>query len=404
MGLAKAEWIEGEDRGWHGRDTHVCPDCVEDEFLKGVISGNAVENECDYCGKQSEEAIAAPFDVLMEKVANTLHYYYAEPGAAGVPWDGGPVIEPTDTADALFSLPFEAEDQLFEEVVGAFTNLGWVRAANGHWSSTHLSKALDYSWTYFTHTVKHRYRYFFYSMAHRDPFDMDIRSPAQLLGEIGGMCQGLGLVRELDLGQTFYRVRERLGEADWEVSEETAGAPPDVMAGAGRMNPAGISYLYMSFEVSTALAEVLGRPPCKAVVTTFKSLKKLIVLDLSILPSEPSIFDDNKRAEREAVLFLQNFVEEITKPLQKDGREHISYVPSQVVSEYFAKVFKIGGGDGEGVLLDGIVYPSAVADGGKNIVLFPRPDSLQGFSEVVGLEAWEERHFATWGELSRALT
>lgn len=404
MGLAKTEWLEGEDRGWHGRDTHVCSDCVDDEFLKEVISDNAAENECDYCGKQSEEAIAAPFDVLMEKVANTLHYYYAEPSAAGVPWDGGPIIEPTDTEDALLSLPFDAEDELFEEVVGSFTNMGWVPAAGGHWASTHLSKALGYSWSSFTHTVKHRYRYFFYSMAHRDPFDLDIQSPAQLLEEIGKLCQELNLIREMDLGHLLYRVRERWNGSDWPIAESTMGAPPDEIAAAGRMNPAGISYFYLSFEGATALAEVLGRPPCDAVVAAFKNVKKLIVLDLSILPSEPSIFDDDKRLQREAIIFLQEFVDEITKPLQKDGREHINYVPSQVVSEYFAKVFKLGGEEQEeGVSIDGIVYPSAVIDGGKNIVLFPRPDTLHGFSELVRLESWDEKSFATWGELSEAL-
>jgi RES domain-containing protein len=69
------------------------------------------------------------------------------------------------------------------------------------------------------------------------------------------------------------------------------GAPPSKKARAGRMNPAGISYLYLAFEQETALAEVIGSPPCTAIIAQFQTLHELRILDLTKLPVVSSIFD-----------------------------------------------------------------------------------------------------------------
>ena len=66
--------------------------------------------------------------------------------------------------------------------------------------------------------------------------------------------------------------------------------------------------------------------------------------------------------------FLYAFRDEISKTVAHDGSEHVEYVPTQVVSEYFAQAFTFGAGE----QVDGLVYPSAVEDGGKNLVVFPR--------------------------------
>ncbi|WP_425612510.1 RES family NAD+ phosphorylase [Xanthomonas prunicola] len=57
----------------------------------------------------------------------------------------------------------------------------------------------------------------------------------------------------------------------------------------------------------------------------------------------------------------------ITKPVEKDGREHIDYVPSQVVCEFLAQAFLLN----DGSTLDGIIYPSAANPGRTNLLVFP---------------------------------
>ena len=37
MGLAKAEWIKTQERGWSAPNTYVCPDCVEDSTSRASL-------------------------------------------------------------------------------------------------------------------------------------------------------------------------------------------------------------------------------------------------------------------------------------------------------------------------------------------------------------------------------
>jgi len=58
-------------------------------------------------------------------------------------------------------------------------------------------------------------------------------------------------------------------------------------------------------------------------------------------------------------------------------------VPSQVVCEYLAQVFE----PTPGTRLGGLVYPSAVHPGGKNLVVFPDDRYLETFNGVTFIRA-----------------
>lgn len=395
MGRAKQEMIEADSRGWNEPDGYVCPDCVEDEFLKSIILDNACHQKCDYCDTESDDDVASPVEALMEAIRDTVFYYYNDPTCAGVPYDGGSFIfDPIDTHEVLESLGLECDGQLFDDVASAFINTGWVASAHGHWASSHQNEILNASWNNFVNVVKHEVRYFFSRIPNSKKTDSQEYSPPQLLPIISHLANELKLISILPLGTNYYRVREREDGADWELDLDQMGAPPAVRAAAGRMNPAGISYLYLAFEQQTALAEVLERPPCGAAIAQFDAQRDLTILDLTSLPPLPSIFDDSCRDQREGLLFLNRFVEEISKPVRKDGREHVEYVPSQVVSEYFALGFQANGQP-----LDGIAYPSAVRPDGKNLVLFPSKRGYERNFDQVVFRSAQEQKFSTWSEL-----
>jgi hypothetical protein len=132
------------------------------------------------------------------------------------------------------------------------------------------------------------------------------------------------------------------------------------------MSPAGIPMFYGSVSEDTALNEVDGDD--FATVATFSTLQSFKVLDLTRIPRVPSIFDDYQNHLRPAIKFLWDFTEDLSKKIEKDGREHIEYVPTQVATEYFRRVFR--GLDEEP--LRGIVYPSSRHEGGVSWVLFFR--------------------------------
>lgn len=399
MGLVKSAWIEAEERGWSAPDdVYACVECVEDEFLKEIVRTNVASKSCDYCGRKAQKPIAAPVEAILEPIGNTVRYYFNDPTDAGLPWDGGWVFDPTDTADVLLSLPLECNDKLFEVIEAAFTNDAWIPTWQGHWATSHPHESLKYSWNRFVHIVKHRIRYFFVTTVRTDQHDPDDRSPIRLLREIGRLTKRLKLIKALPKGVRLFRVREQIRSAIWDVAAEQMAAPPVEKASAGRMNPAGISYMYLAFELPTALAEVLNKPPCAAAIAEFATQRKLRLLDLTALPEMPSVFDGRRRTEREALMFLYDFVDEISRPVEKDGREHVEYVPSQVVCEFFAHAFRTSGNRH----LDGLIYPSSIRSGGRNIVLFPVKDVLKGFDDVVTFQSGRAQSFDDWSDLAQA--
>lgn len=402
MGLVKQSWMEAQERGWNDPDEKfVCPVCVEDDYLKEIIRLNAETCQCDYCGAETDSPSAAPILCLMEPVASTVYYFYGEPAQVGVPWAEGAYVFDTfcTTADVLLSIDLECHDELFQDIENAFINDVWAEAAQGHWASSHPHEDLLDSWSRFVEIVKHEIRYFFQGVSSAEPDDYESGryDPRYLLPAIGSFVEELELIRNVSAGTPLFRVRERFETDGWENDAGNLGAPPSNLARAGRMNPAGISYLYLALDKQTALAEVLGGPPCKAVIASFEASRDLRILDLSDLPPLPSIFDGNQRWERERLLFLRHFVKEISRPVRKDGHEHIDYVPSQVVSEYFAQVHRVSSNQ----RLDGIVYPSAVRPGGVNIVIFPRNNfrTEEKFDGVAFVSA-RENDFKDWSELA----
>lgn len=393
MGRVKDDWMEAQERGWSDPEKFVCEQCVKDDFLKSEIRANVTSNNCDYCNQQSNGLIAAPTLAVINHIAEALFSNYADPSQAGLPWDEGEYIFSdgiTDTEDALQSLGLECNDDLLADIVGAFINDSWYPCAQGHWSDIQEHDELRYGWQNFEEQTKHQTRYFFPRVeGSAEPGER--YSPANILTAIGVIVETTGMFASISTKEVMYRVRE-VDPGQTLVSFDEIGPPPKRKAKAGRMNPAGISYFYAGLDESTALAEVLSRPPCRAAIGKFQSKNDLFVLELTNLPALPSVFDASKQSYRNGLLFLKHFVDAISAPIAKDGSEHIDYVPSQIVSEYFAQVYQ----PPQENRLSGIIYPSAVHPGGKNIVLFPSRNILVDWSDFIDLRDLGHKEFPVW--------
>ncbi|MEI7868037.1 MAG: HEPN-associated N-terminal domain-containing protein [Candidatus Methylumidiphilus sp.] len=385
MGRAKEEMMEAEERGWNRPNGFVCPDCVEDEFLKEIIRENACVIKCDYCGGRTCKYSAAPVSEIMEPIANAVFYYFNDPINSMIPFDheeDSYLLDTTDTRDVLEQLSLDCNEQLFEEIVEAFIHNEWVEAAGGVWSGSHPHEIMSFMWDRFADIVKHEIRYFFGNS--KEELNDEEYTPSNLLPTIGNLVLRHNLISVLPKDSLLFRARPRQIGENWHLNEDELGAPPPEKASSGRMNPAGISYLYLAYTQETSLAEIENDSTQQAAIGKFEVSKDLHILDLSKLPALPSMFDDYSREEREELIFLEKFVSEIKKPVNKNGNEHIEYVPSQIVSEYFALIFQANGKK-----IDGILYPSAVHKGGKNLVLFPNErGNSPRFDQVKLIDAW----------------
>ena len=391
MGLTKRMWEESLTRGWDAPDKFACADCVESKHLKNaILESSDASTVCDYCGNGP----AAHLSALLQPISQTLNRYFQHPDEAGVPRDEGDwVISPMDTLDALMLLPLACNDDLFEDLSNAFHNDCWV-SAGGLWGGIyHKHERLANAWDHFEEMAKHRARYFFGSDIEIWEFDPgnEFLQPTALLEAVGQSVRELKLIRTLKPKLTLYRARHIKNGAAY-TSFEDLGPPPKGAAKAGRMNAAGIPYFYLAKERSTAIGEVTSNPPGKLAIGSFKLNRAIPVLDLTSLPEPPSIFDDDAYDQRQSILFLRDFVQRIASPIRKDGREHVEFVPSQVVSEYFSEMFASPDGDGR---IGGMVYPSTVLPPGQNVVLFP-PRDWDKWEKIATLDSPDELEFENW--------
>jgi hypothetical protein len=147
------------------------------------------------------------------------------------------------------------------------------------------------------------------------------------------------------------------------------------------MSPAGIPLFYASADAETAIAEIAGHgvEPF-AVVGEFRNVRPVRVLDLTRRPSRPSPFDSSRRRESQMAAFLDLFVSSITHPVIPDGRQHVEYAPTQVLTEFlrWAPERKI----------DGLILPSAQTSRPTYVLFYDQA----GFTTVGQEEATAPRH------------
>ncbi len=89
-----------------------------------------------------------------------------------------------------------------------------------------------------------------------------------------------------------------------------------------------------------------------------------------IFPDVPSLFDPKQRHRRPDLLFLRGFAADVRRLARPDDKEHLDYVPTQVVAEYLRQLFQ----DANGNQALGVLRRSAMDPTVKNCVLFADND------------------------------
>ena len=223
-------------------------------------------------------------------------------------------------------------------------------------------------WERFSQGVKYKTRYMFFDCSEDDisygnPDEIPL---SRILKVIGESVQERGLITPIPEGSRFFRAREHK-ESIICTTACDLGPPPHEFTCSNRMSPAGIPMFYGASDAETAIAETpRSRADTIITVGAFDTVKALTVLDLHNMPPFPSLFDRNRRHLRSPHRFLRDFVTDLSRPIVKDGREHIDYVPTQIITEYFRHQFRAA--DGQHV--HGILYPSSRREGGMCCVLF----------------------------------
>lgn len=244
-----------------------------------------------------------------------------------------------------------------------------------------------YKWEEFKHLVKYYNRFF--------DINPKIKKRDELLEALKPYFEKMSEI--LPRGTELYRVRKmeiksasHLNSLD--MYKELSPAPPQ-FATNNRMSPAGISYLYVATQPQTAYLECRLHDGDCAVQAKFITKKNLNVLDLSQevdFNISNSIFSVDYNSD---VLwindFLNQFEDEISRPINPNNDRSYEYIATQMVAEY---VRLLG--------YDGIKYRSSVSSEGLNYVFFCGSNSkISGYiyDSCYGAMGYEElRYFTDW--------
>lgn len=354
-----------------------CERCFDEPCLVAFIKDTGNEGCCDYCSNVGVATV--PLGSLAQFVDEGIDRAY-EP--ARLYEDSAFGVDATNVNDILVQhielrIPMRKRKRFLADLVAFSTHQeSMVRCNNpdGDAPSGHNDFV---TWEFFCKYIKTRRRF------------------TQFLPARSGDSVN-GLVHE------FQRERRRILERFWEEipmlvesqikslevgtlveraqllrprerpTHKRMTAPPPIQARNGRMNPAGIPYFYGALEVKTAVAEVRPYVGARVGVAHFEVTKPLQVLDVANLPAARSIFCKDYRyyIEDGESLFLRLFAESISRPVQPDD-EPVDYVPTQAFCEYLHLV-------GAKTDVHGILFKSAMRDGGTNITLFRGPKISMG--------------------------
>ena len=293
------------------------------------------------------------------------------------------------TSEELLSdqIELEARPEVISEIAELMPDLTWCKR---QLRSGDLAAALNIGWESFIDIVKHHVRYFFSEpqdasagngsddFPNPEAFGIEYDPdegvpPERILDAVGSIVRRAKLIRSLDSGSVIFRARVHAAHEKPVTAQELGPPSTDLALQSNRMSPAGIVMFYGAFDSETAIWETFqpnrGHAADKVVsVAQFRSTRPLTVLDLTNLPLRPSFFGDYEM--HHGISFLWDFNRDLIKPIARDGMEHLDYVPTQIVSEYFRHRFKTE----EGSLLDGIVYLSSRTGSPACVLFFDQSD------------------------------
>ena len=188
-------------------------------------------------------------------------------------------------------------------------------------------------------------------------------------------------IRVLPKGSAFYRVRVMDVKRDAAYPLSEMGSPPKEKARAGRMNPEGISYLYLASDEKTAVAEVRASLRDYVTIACYTATKELKLLDFRKLVNiTPFEVESLLPLAANKSLFKQ-LASAISMPMRRFDNL-IEYVPTQYMAEF---IKSLESDDGNTLLVDGIQYESTMNPNGINYMLFSS-DGVQGMDSTVKKE------------------
>ena len=337
-----------------------CSNCFVDEDIKSIIESHNKKGTCDFCGChdafvyeiEKNSTITALFDPLLDTYTpiSLLPSDFPRQHTGllkDILYHDWKIFNLNP--DVIYKLitalcvdRYSDQPELFD------TPIGILEIQSSEYMEAH-SILKGYEWADFDIGIKTKNR-FHSDFINTDELDFFLQYVVEIYR------------KEQNPPKQMYRSRICPNREGFDPSER--GAPPNHIAKDGRVNPVGISVLYLSNAEKTTLHEVRVTLYDFVTIGTFELQKDIQIINLSKLDQiSPSLLTPNEFDLTEYAInlpHLKRIALEIAKPLR--NANVLEYLPTQYICDFIRS---------RGY--DGIEYNSTMHKGGVNLAVF-EPD------------------------------
>ena len=349
-------------------DKNICINHFKEKNINNFIRKNYVDGYCDYCNK--EKKVLSLEDVVIFMMKGISNFF--EDAANFQPYEsrnGGYLWGTYTVEDMIDTIGIEADPYIvIEDIKESIEEIGWTSYFDFYDSP---EKELDGRWKFFNETTKNHTRYLFHFRSVNRSYPDSNYSAEDTLQDLAVLIKKFNLYSVIKPSDSIFRGRQHDIKDSDKIKDINELVSPKIEFAkyANRFSPSGIPMFYGGLSSQTIIPEIFNKSDKRKkriTIGEFRTKKEFRVIDLSKVPSVPSIFQPYRFYNYYDLLFLNNLVRDLTKPVTLDKLDHIEYVPTQIVTEFLRYPFN----NEIRKKIDGIIYPSAKNRKEKCIVIF----------------------------------
>ena len=312
----------------------ICKNCFEDKELRAFIFSQGEVGKCDYCESDNVERIAVEelLDFFQELLEN---------------------FEPNPKGESLISL-LQGNWNLFSNIEKG------NKIINSVLDKTNFTISSSEALVGFNQEIRENINYWSKVKEQLKWETRYLTNIAYLTEDLGwdGFFESKTIVKKDDV---FYRARLHKNADEEIYHHEQMFCPPKEISSAGRANPMGIPFLYLSDNEETILYEIRATYLDEVSVAKFilkDNLEKDIII--SDFTETQTLYHPNEVNKKiKATLLKQLISRDLSKPMRRYDSE-LDYIPTQFICE-FIKIF---------TNVHGIKFRSSLHNLGNNLVIF----------------------------------
>ena len=338
---------------------NCCIECFKDTHIRSTIEKHGIKGNCDFCSSKNIFVYDITVDTyqISDKLIGLVQMYAVSDDVNAkflkkVLYDDWDIFNVE--SEIIQTLIKKVYMLAYQDNFDIFTKKVSIPQLSDPEFLHTFGVVRDSSWSEFSNSIKYKNRF------HSGMFNADVF--ASFLSFV---------VKVYSPGSNFFRAR--ISSDNIGFTKENMGAPPIERRCEGRINPSGISVLYLSSDYETILNEVRATIFDYVTIGEFKPKRDIKVVNLSGI-SEISPFLYQGELEKYAAnrKVFQEIAKELAKPLRRSDSP-LEYLPTQYIAEFIKS---------QGY--DGVEYASTLKKGGYNLAIFD-----ENLFECIGTKAVE---------------